>query len=1080
MAIKRKIIQTLLVLLAVSATAAMGGVVTSFSSTAKYRIESLYMMGSSAALGANHDVNSPLCMTTDTGSSDCYWQFVSQGSGRYALRNVATGQYITLDDQYTNSPQILRYVHLSSSLEGDASLWYICNTTDTDGTELFYFQSASNESYFFNVRTGSLALGAYSKSGIPYGLNETFNIYDDTGKQFFTNGGGDDPIDPDPDVDSTQLKPVEGKILHVYLCDGRVEGVPAEYIETINGQPLDLNAGTTELNSKFLAPNTSVLIKTKSAAHTYEHTAYEVDSLSFAAPEMPIFNSFKFNNKFNHHIIEDAQGVFDEDSLINLSVVGIGKTLRPSFQLDDDVQAFIGDSLQQSKRTRVRFDKDVIYTVARRGCTILRCRLNGKYATMPYGRNVKVQVDFATDHSKGTYKVPTIYLTTDDGNRITSKYTYKSGKVRIDGAGVFPDLAETAMQIKGRGNSSWTSSGKAPYHMKFETAIKVLGLKKGKHWNLIANAQNHSMTSNAVAMKMAQLVETAGFNHEIPVELYLNGEYRGSYNLTEKVGLANNSIDLPDESYATLLELDSYYDETYKFRDNTFNLPVNIKDPDLSDATTKVTQEFIEMAFNRATAALKNREDLKYYYDLDYLARFLFVDDYSANMELFHPKSTFLYNANVLDTSSPFVFGPVWDFDWGFGYSSNYNYFTADATTDFWNSRPSSTGAQWALAQRYCGETLNKKYYQLWHDFITDGSLEELIDFCDDYYDFAAPSFTHDNTVWRRGDAKTYATVTNNAKTWLRTRANYIYNFLSNNLGYARMNYLDTTGGFLLGDVNDDGQVTTADVVCVLNYMLNLPNEEFEFANADTDTNDIITVADLIGVRNLIATSSKSGRYYSLPEAEAAITLSQESRAKSQESGVKSQESRVRSQLSTINYQLSTITTPLTLNVASGDYSGVQFDISIPEGMTLDNIDLSAALPDFDVEISELSDSQTPELYRVSIYSSARNRLPVGKNVLTLELGKDHSQSSAANCQLSISNILFATSKGEDERSRGTTILLQSDDPTGIEEIGNTQNSKLNTQTYYDLQGRKISNRKSQNSNLKGVFIIDHKKIIVR
>ena len=207
------------------------------------------------------------------------------------------------------------------------------------------------------------------------------------------------------------------------------------------------------------------------------------------------------------------------------------------------------------------------------------------------------------------------------------------------------------------------------------------------------------MTSNAVAMKMAQLVETAGFNHEIPVELYLNGEYRGSYNLTEKVGLANNSIDLPDESYATLLELDSYYDETYKFRDNTFNLPVNIKDPDLSDATTKVTQEFIEMAFNRATAALKNREDLKYYYDLDYLARFLFVDDYSANMELFHPKSTFLYNANVLDTSSPFVFGPVWDFDWGFGYSSNYNYFTADATTDFWNSRPSSTGAQWALAE---------------------------------------------------------------------------------------------------------------------------------------------------------------------------------------------------------------------------------------------------------------------------------------------------------------------------------------------------------------------------------------------
>ena len=167
--------------------------------------------------------------------------------------------------------------------------------------------------------------------------------------------------------------------------------------------------------------------------------------------------------------------------------------------------------------------------------------------------------------------------------------------------------------------------------------------------------------------------------------------------------------------------------------------------------------------------------------------------------------------------------------------------------------------------------------------------------------------------------------------------------------------------------------------------------------------------------------------------------------------------------------------------MASGDYSGVQFDISIPEGMTLDNIDLSAALPDFDVEISELSDSQTlefpnsrtVELYRVSIYSSARNRLPIGKNVLTLELGKDNSQLSAANCQLSISNVLFATSKGEDERSRGTTILLQSDDPTGIEEIGNTQNSKLNTQTYYDLQGRKINGQLP-----KGIYIIHGRKVI--
>ena len=610
--------------------------------------------------------------------------------------------------------------------------------------------------------------------------------------------------------------------------------------------------------------------------------------------------------------------------------------------------------------------------------------------------------------------------------------------------------------------------------MKFETAIKVLGLKKGKHWNLIANAQTRSMTSNAVSMKMAQLVETAGFNHEIPVDLYINGEYRGSYNLTEKVGLSNNSIDLTDETYATMLELDSYYDESYKFRTTTYNLPINIKEPDLYEGTSSLTLTEIAQSFNPVWKALEAGEGFGDLTDLNYLARFLFVDELSENYELFHPKSTFCYNENIRDPNSKYIFGPVWDFDWSFGYQLNGNYFTDPPTNDYW-TRVSMEASQWARALRYCGEDFDKIYYQLWHQFMTDGSLQELIDFCDDYYHFAAPSFTHDNTKWNRGNAQSYATVTSLAKDWLLKRANYIYDYMSNTLGYKDLGYLDDIDdGILMGDVNDDGQVTTADVVCILNNMLNLPNEEFKYARADIDDNDMITIADLIGVRNIALTGSvKSTRYYALPEAEAAITLSQESRAKSQESGV-------RSQLSTINYQLSTITIPLTLNVASGDYSGVQFDISIPEGMTLDNIDLSAALPDFDVEISELSDSQTPELYRVSIYSSARNRLPVGKNVLTLELGKDNSQLSAANCQLSISNVLFATSKGEDERSRGTTILLQSDNPTGIEEIGNTQKSKLNTQTYYDLQGRKISNLKSQTSNLKGVFIIDHKKIIVQ
>ena len=71
--------------------------------------------------------------------------------------------------------------------------------------------------------------------------------------------------------------------------------------------------------------------------------------------------------------------------------------------------------------------------------------------------------------------------------------------------------------------------------------------------------------ANAIAMKVGQLIDVPYTNHIIPVELYINGEYKGSYMFTEHIGLSNNSVD-EDEDLGYILELDSYYDEDFKFR----------------------------------------------------------------------------------------------------------------------------------------------------------------------------------------------------------------------------------------------------------------------------------------------------------------------------------------------------------------------------------------------------------------------------------------------------------------------------------------------------------------------------------
>lgn len=396
------------------------------------------------------------------------------------------------------------------------------------------------------------------------------------------------------------------------------------------------------------------------------------------------------------------------------------------------------------------------------------------YLMMPFGREYRVHVDWLTDRAE---QVPRVDIDIENGEMVWSKDFYLNATITIDGAGVFPSMEPTPVQIKGRGNSSWSSWAwdKNPYRLKFEEKQKPFGLTKGKNWVLLANKQSGSMTSNAIGMKAACLVGTAGANHIVPVELYMNGEYRGSYNFTEKVGFSNNSIDLDDETGAALLELDTYFDETYKFRSAYYGLPVNIKEPDFSEGGTHLTQQMIEDDFNELMRAVKNKEEIADLVDIDMLARFLLANELVANFEIQHPKSTFLYKEFVGNSDSKFVFGPIWDLDWAFGYERNKQYFTGDQLSNFWTVL-SMEAKQFISDLRFGNKELDKAYYGIMVKFLKHG-LQELIDYCDDYYAYARPSLEHNATMW--GDGTGYARTTENAKKWLKRRADGIFNRLT-------------------------------------------------------------------------------------------------------------------------------------------------------------------------------------------------------------------------------------------------------------------------------------------------------------
>ena len=700
------------------------------------------------ALGANHDVLPYICYVQDGEplTADAYWIVTSTANG-YTFQNEASGAYLI----YTPGRVDAYYKNMTLAADAPADGSQYWNVTES-GQGTLYINSTVAPTWYWNLRASQGLLGTYA--GSSRSINEEFYL---TKKE---TGGEVEPEELPQDAFPAAL--------HVYLKDGRVEAFPLSLVTSHAEEGDRLNIQT-------------------SLGQTFTYTLTDVERVSEEAPtDFPTFESFKFNNKFNDQLFTDCEGEMVADTVF-LTVAAIGKRLTPSFKVaDDQTLVYVDGVLQDSKVSRLRFDQDIYYVVTRPGITMLLpdAAEPSSYSMQPYGRMVRVHVDWLTDKAE----VPTIYITTADGESITSKDYYKDAEITIDGHGIFPSMDTTAMQIKGRGNTSW-GWPKKPYRLKFAEKVKPLGMTKGKSWVLLSNYQTGSLMSNAIGMKAANLMGVAAANHIVPVDLYINGEYRGNYNFTEKVGLANNSVDLIDDGAAALLELDSYYDEPtgQKFRSVPYDLPVNVKEPDFSEGTSRITLETVETDFNQFAETLYACGDISPYVDVEQMVRFLMVNELICNYELYHPKSTFCYRENFESEDSKYIFGPVWDLDWAFGYEGHRRYFLDDTTSDYWTEMPFNEVRDFVQDLRYKYKPVGTLYQELWEKFMTE-DLVELKEFCQDYYDFAHASFETNSNVW--SDWTDYRQQVSLAANWLEARANQIYsNIVESNMERVNVTY---------------------------------------------------------------------------------------------------------------------------------------------------------------------------------------------------------------------------------------------------------------------------------------------------
>jgi len=236
----------------------------------------------------------------------------------------------------------------------------------------------------------------------------------------------------------------------------------------------------------------------------------------------------------------------------------------------------------------------------------------------------------------------------------------------LDGA---YDLAvEDSVEIKGRGNSTWVMYEKKPYQIKFDDKTSVLGMGEAKKWILLANAGDDTMMRNQLVYRAAAQMDMPYVTQFEYVDLWIEGDYRGTFLLGEKVELGSSRLDLQQDTGA-LFELDTlfYAEEDYWFRSDVLGTEFVLKEiVEEEKETIAIAMEDFQTSLDVLMRYMYNTaseditlEQLSTMLDVDSLIKYFLINNYVLNAEALGT-SCYLYKDGVDDVIH---FGPIWDFD---------------------------------------------------------------------------------------------------------------------------------------------------------------------------------------------------------------------------------------------------------------------------------------------------------------------------------------------------------------------------------------------------------------------------------
>lgn len=282
-------------------------------------------------------------------------------------------------------------------------------------------------------------------------------------------------------------------------------------------------------------------------------------------------------------------------------------------------------------------------------------------------------------------KLPVLYVYTEGGADIVSKDDYIQATFYLDAMdidgyeSVGSKDAQFNVEMKGRGNYTWSGFDKKPYAFKMDKKRSILGSAKEKNFTLLAHADdNKAFLRNFLGFRLSELFGLAYTPFSEPVELIINDEYKGLYFFTDKIKISPNRVNITEQTDGAtdpseitggwLLEIDNYWE------DASVQFQMMEKGTDWLLVTSHSPEVMSQEQYSYMYNYLKDTNDAIHephgnrwesYIDIESLVDFYLVQEVLGDHESFHG-SCYMHKERGTDTK--LIFGPVWDFgsalDW--------------------------------------------------------------------------------------------------------------------------------------------------------------------------------------------------------------------------------------------------------------------------------------------------------------------------------------------------------------------------------------------------------------------------------